>query len=99
MLNEVSQTDKEKHGYRHHARESGAPKSGGSERVGGESRCSELRLITMEFSVKSLTMSSCCATGKRDSRQCLEEREVINKCALDFFKQIKLHWVEPFTEA
>nr|XP_031306241.1 NADH dehydrogenase [ubiquinone] 1 alpha subcomplex subunit 8 isoform X1 [Camelus dromedarius] len=39
-----------------------------------------------------------CRWEEKDPRRCLEEGKLVNKCALDFFRQIKLHCAEPFTE-
>uniref|UniRef100_A0ABI7XNX2 NADH dehydrogenase [ubiquinone] 1 alpha subcomplex subunit 8 n=1 Tax=Felis catus TaxID=9685 RepID=A0ABI7XNX2_FELCA len=39
-----------------------------------------------------------CRWEEKDPRRCLEEGRLVNKCALDFFRQIKLHCAEPFTE-
>uniref|UniRef100_A0A671FTC2 NADH dehydrogenase [ubiquinone] 1 alpha subcomplex subunit 8 n=3 Tax=Rhinolophus ferrumequinum TaxID=59479 RepID=A0A671FTC2_RHIFE len=39
-----------------------------------------------------------CRWEEKDPRRCLEEGKLVNKCALDFFKQIKRHCAEPFTE-
>ncbi|XP_063549768.1 NADH dehydrogenase [ubiquinone] 1 alpha subcomplex subunit 8-like [Gorilla gorilla gorilla] len=39
-----------------------------------------------------------CCWEEKDPRRCLEEGKLVNKCALDFFRQIKRHCAEPFTE-
>ncbi|XP_063559621.1 NADH dehydrogenase [ubiquinone] 1 alpha subcomplex subunit 8-like isoform X6 [Gorilla gorilla gorilla] len=39
-----------------------------------------------------------CRWEEKDPRRCLEEGKLVNKCALDFFRQIKRHCAEPFTE-
>ncbi|XP_004411624.1 NADH dehydrogenase [ubiquinone] 1 alpha subcomplex subunit 8 isoform X1 [Mirounga angustirostris] len=39
-----------------------------------------------------------CRWEEKDPRRCLEEGKLVNKCALDFFRQIKLHCAEPFTD-
>ncbi|XP_072840612.2 NADH dehydrogenase [ubiquinone] 1 alpha subcomplex subunit 8 [Pogona vitticeps] len=38
-----------------------------------------------------------CRWEEKDPRKCLNEGREVNKCALDFFRQIKLHCAEPFT--
>ncbi|XP_066896910.1 NADH dehydrogenase [ubiquinone] 1 alpha subcomplex subunit 8 isoform X6 [Kogia breviceps] len=39
-----------------------------------------------------------CRWEEKDPRRCLEESKLVNQCALDFFRQIKQHCSEPFTE-
>uniref|UniRef100_A0A7J8IND5 NADH dehydrogenase [ubiquinone] 1 alpha subcomplex subunit 8 n=1 Tax=Rousettus aegyptiacus TaxID=9407 RepID=A0A7J8IND5_ROUAE len=39
-----------------------------------------------------------CRWEEKDPRRCIEEGKLVNKCALDFFRQIKRHCAEPFTE-
>uniref|UniRef100_A0A8C5S5E9 NADH:ubiquinone oxidoreductase subunit A8 n=1 Tax=Laticauda laticaudata TaxID=8630 RepID=A0A8C5S5E9_LATLA len=39
-----------------------------------------------------------CRWEERDPRKCLKEGRAVSKCAVDFFKQIKLHCAEPFNE-
>ena len=38
-----------------------------------------------------------CRWEEKDPRKCLNEGREVSKCALDFFRQIKLHCAEPFT--
>uniref|UniRef100_A0A8D2DLL4 NADH dehydrogenase [ubiquinone] 1 alpha subcomplex subunit 8 n=1 Tax=Sciurus vulgaris TaxID=55149 RepID=A0A8D2DLL4_SCIVU len=38
-----------------------------------------------------------CRWEEKDPRRCLEEVKMVNKCALQFFRQIKCHCAEPFT--
>ncbi|KAM3825753.1 NADH dehydrogenase [ubiquinone] 1 alpha subcomplex subunit 8 [Vipera latastei] len=39
-----------------------------------------------------------CRWEERDPRKCLKEGRAVSKCAVDFFKQIKLHCAEPFNQ-
>nr|XP_025039257.1 NADH dehydrogenase [ubiquinone] 1 alpha subcomplex subunit 8 [Pelodiscus sinensis] len=39
-----------------------------------------------------------CRWEEKDPRKCLKEGKEVNKCALDFFRKIKAHCAEPFTE-
>ncbi|XP_005879253.1 NADH dehydrogenase [ubiquinone] 1 alpha subcomplex subunit 8 [Myotis yumanensis] len=39
-----------------------------------------------------------CRWEEKDPRRCLEEGKLVNQCALKFFRQIKRHCAEPFTE-
>uniref|UniRef100_A0A8B9XBP2 NADH dehydrogenase [ubiquinone] 1 alpha subcomplex subunit 8 n=1 Tax=Bos mutus grunniens TaxID=30521 RepID=A0A8B9XBP2_BOSMU len=39
-----------------------------------------------------------CRWEEKDPRRCLEEGKLVNQCALEFFRQIKRHCAEPFTE-
>ncbi|XP_060049431.1 NADH dehydrogenase [ubiquinone] 1 alpha subcomplex subunit 8-like [Erinaceus europaeus] len=39
-----------------------------------------------------------CCWEDKDPRWCLEEGKLVNKCALDFFREIKLHCAEIFKE-
>ncbi|KAB1280076.1 NADH dehydrogenase [ubiquinone] 1 alpha subcomplex subunit 8 [Camelus dromedarius] len=92
-------------GYSHHAGDSGAAHSGGSESAG------EVDSVKVSSSVLKAAAhhygAQCdkpnkefmlCRWEEKDPRRCLEEGKLVNKCALDFFRQIKLHCAEPFTE-
>lgn len=39
-----------------------------------------------------------CRWEEKDPRKCLQEGKEVNKCALEFFRQIKLHCADPFTQ-
>uniref|UniRef100_Q7TP78 NADH dehydrogenase [ubiquinone] 1 alpha subcomplex subunit 8 n=1 Tax=Rattus norvegicus TaxID=10116 RepID=Q7TP78_RAT len=39
-----------------------------------------------------------CRWEEKDPRRCLKEGKLVNGCALNFFRQIKSHCAEPFTE-
>ncbi|XP_061460195.1 NADH dehydrogenase [ubiquinone] 1 alpha subcomplex subunit 8 [Rhineura floridana] len=39
-----------------------------------------------------------CRWEEKDPRKCLKEGKEVNRCALDFFRQVKLHCAEPFTQ-
>ncbi|XP_029468893.1 NADH dehydrogenase [ubiquinone] 1 alpha subcomplex subunit 8 isoform X2 [Rhinatrema bivittatum] len=39
-----------------------------------------------------------CRWEEKDPRKCLKEGQKVNECALDFFRKIKIHCAEPFTE-
>ncbi|XP_077163326.1 NADH dehydrogenase [ubiquinone] 1 alpha subcomplex subunit 8 [Paroedura picta] len=39
-----------------------------------------------------------CRWEEKDPRKCLKEGKEVNKCALEFFRKIKLHCAEPFTQ-
>ncbi|XP_075691641.1 NADH dehydrogenase [ubiquinone] 1 alpha subcomplex subunit 8 [Rhinoderma darwinii] len=39
-----------------------------------------------------------CRWEEKDPRKCLNEGRKVNECALDFFRKIKSHCAEPFTE-
>ncbi|XP_038601767.1 NADH dehydrogenase [ubiquinone] 1 alpha subcomplex subunit 8 [Tachyglossus aculeatus] len=39
-----------------------------------------------------------CRWEEKDPRRCLQEGKLVNECALDFFRKIKLHCAEPFAE-
>ncbi|XP_058015272.1 NADH dehydrogenase [ubiquinone] 1 alpha subcomplex subunit 8 [Ahaetulla prasina] len=39
-----------------------------------------------------------CRWEEKDPRKCLKEGRAVSKCAMDFFKQIKLHCAEPFNQ-
>ncbi|XP_069465751.1 NADH dehydrogenase [ubiquinone] 1 alpha subcomplex subunit 8 [Ambystoma mexicanum] len=39
-----------------------------------------------------------CRWEEKDPRKCLKEGAKVNECALDFFRKIKMHCAEPFTE-
>uniref|UniRef100_A0A8C9L6N5 NADH dehydrogenase [ubiquinone] 1 alpha subcomplex subunit 8 n=1 Tax=Pavo cristatus TaxID=9049 RepID=A0A8C9L6N5_PAVCR len=39
-----------------------------------------------------------CRWEEKDPRKCLQEGRQVNQCALDFFRSIKVHCAEPFTE-
>ena len=39
-----------------------------------------------------------CRWEEKDPRKCLREGRQVNQCALDFFRKIKVHCAEPFTE-
>nr|XP_003230730.2 PREDICTED: NADH dehydrogenase [ubiquinone] 1 alpha subcomplex subunit 8 [Anolis carolinensis] len=39
-----------------------------------------------------------CRWEEKDPRKCLKEGKEVNKCALDFFRQVKLHCADPFTQ-
>ncbi|XP_053229848.1 NADH dehydrogenase [ubiquinone] 1 alpha subcomplex subunit 8 isoform X1 [Podarcis raffonei] len=39
-----------------------------------------------------------CRWEEKDPRKCLKEGKEVNKCAMDFFRQLKLHCAEPFTQ-
>ncbi|XP_009567823.2 NADH dehydrogenase [ubiquinone] 1 alpha subcomplex subunit 8 [Cuculus canorus] len=39
-----------------------------------------------------------CRWEEKDPRKCLREGRQVNQCALDFFRKIKAHCAEPFTE-
>ncbi|XP_041530808.1 NADH dehydrogenase [ubiquinone] 1 alpha subcomplex subunit 8 [Microtus oregoni] len=39
-----------------------------------------------------------CRWEEKDPRRCLQEGKLVNSCALSFFRQIKRHCAEPFTE-
>ena len=49
--------------------------------------CLQLQPTTMELSAINRTGSSCCAIGKKKTRY-LEGGKLVNKCALDFFREI-----------
>ncbi|XP_063172047.1 NADH dehydrogenase [ubiquinone] 1 alpha subcomplex subunit 8 [Candoia aspera] len=38
-----------------------------------------------------------CRWEERDPRKCLKEGRAVSQCAVDFFRQIKLHCATPFT--
>ncbi|XP_059116153.1 NADH dehydrogenase [ubiquinone] 1 alpha subcomplex subunit 8 [Peromyscus eremicus] len=39
-----------------------------------------------------------CRWEEKDPRRCLQEGKLVNSCALDFFRKVKRHCAEPFTE-
>ncbi|XP_020823243.1 NADH dehydrogenase [ubiquinone] 1 alpha subcomplex subunit 8 [Phascolarctos cinereus] len=39
-----------------------------------------------------------CRWEEKDPRRCLSEGKLVNHCAIDFFRSIKTHCAEPFTE-
>ncbi|XP_019366401.1 PREDICTED: NADH dehydrogenase [ubiquinone] 1 alpha subcomplex subunit 8 [Gavialis gangeticus] len=39
-----------------------------------------------------------CRWEEKDPRKCLQEGKEVNRCALNFFRNVKLHCAEPFTE-
>uniref|UniRef100_G3WCZ3 NADH dehydrogenase [ubiquinone] 1 alpha subcomplex subunit 8 n=1 Tax=Sarcophilus harrisii TaxID=9305 RepID=G3WCZ3_SARHA len=39
-----------------------------------------------------------CRWEEKDPRRCLKEGKLVNECALHFFRNIKTHCAEPFTE-
>lgn len=39
-----------------------------------------------------------CRWEEKDPRKCLSEGRKVNECALDFFRKVKAHCAEPFTE-
>ncbi|XP_051835535.1 NADH dehydrogenase [ubiquinone] 1 alpha subcomplex subunit 8 [Antechinus flavipes] len=39
-----------------------------------------------------------CRWEEKDPRRCLKEGKLVNQCAVDFFRRIKTHCAEPFTE-
>uniref|UniRef100_A0A8C4SJ03 NADH dehydrogenase [ubiquinone] 1 alpha subcomplex subunit 8 n=2 Tax=Erpetoichthys calabaricus TaxID=27687 RepID=A0A8C4SJ03_ERPCA len=39
-----------------------------------------------------------CRWEEKDPRKCLKEGKKVNECTLQFFRQLKMHCAEPFTE-